>query len=558
MMAHGSRWAGVLALGGLVCCSCTVAQPQPIDAGDIDANLVSIPETGPLDAGPPDAGGRVCDPGLIACGDSCTRVAADSLNCGSCGNACPAGVTCAIGRCDCHAPRLSCDGACTDLTADPEHCGACDHACGPTEMCRASECIVMCTEAGHAVCVNTVSGAREQVCADLQTDPLNCGACNTRCAGGATCVAGICACPAGQMACGGHCVDTRTDVDNCGACLSGCGAGGACVAGVCTSCGAGLGLCGSPAHCFDLASSRLHCGVCTRTCAAGQDCVAGTCACPSYLEDCGTSGCVDTVRDSSHCGDCTTVCGAHRTCQDSACACAPGYAACGPDCIDLMVDPSNCNACGNTCAAGQSCRLGACLTLPTRYFEITPSATDAPWVDACAAADHATILASVDNASMLVPLPFAFRYWATDRPAGALIDVSSNGWIGMDGLASSAPSGTIPSATLPNAVIAAHWGDLLTTAGGVCVATVGTAPNRLWVAEWNATYHPAGAELLSFEIVLHESSGVIDVIFGTLTPPIAAHVTGVEDPMGINAIGGCAAGACTPASDSRYRFNPRP
>lgn len=50
---------------------------------------------------------------------------------------------------------------------------------------------------------------------------------------GQSCVAGACACPAGQTNCGGTCVDLQTNSANCGMCARACMAGTSCAMGAC-------------------------------------------------------------------------------------------------------------------------------------------------------------------------------------------------------------------------------------------------------------------------------------------------------------------------------------
>jgi hypothetical protein len=83
------------------------------------------------------------------------------------------------------------------------------------------------------------------VCTDTQSDPLNCGGCSIPCFGiceggpcgcvagscecttdedcyGTVCVGGVCICPTGESLCGQSCADLQTDPDNCGACTIEC------------------------------------------------------------------------------------------------------------------------------------------------------------------------------------------------------------------------------------------------------------------------------------------------------------------------------------------------
>jgi len=572
-------------------------------AGCTTSRLPAFEDTGgPVDAGftPVDVGTDapvVCMPGTINCGGTCTRVAGDPLNCGSCGNACPTGVGCAVGACTCNLPKIACEGVCLDPAVDPLNCGSCGNVCGPTEMCTDGVCLVMCT-APNQICRDA---AGTVVCADLQTDPVNCGHCNTRCAGGSVCAGGRCSCPAGTVACAGACVDTATDSNNCGVCGVSCGTGGICSGGFCTSCGTDRINCSGV--CVDVMADRFNCGSCGRACGTGESCSGGLCSCIAGRVDCG-AGCIDPLTDPANCGTCGTNCGPGGVCVAGACTCAVGLTLCSGSCVDTatdfancggcgmacppvtfgvcsgsvcgcpagmtqcgsacinpQTDASNCGGCGNVCPGTQVCLLGACsIAPPTRYVQSTPAAGTVPWIDACAAPGSLVVLPTADDQSSLQPLPFPFRYWATDLAVGAMVNICSNGWMSMDGVANSSLGGTVPNATTPNAVIAPHWGDNYTRTG-ICVATVGTAPNRQFVVEWNDTYYFGGTATggvhNTFEVVLSEGTGTIDIIYNTMTMA-RAQTMGLEDQTGANGINACpgGTGTCIPTAGQVVRFLP--
>jgi hypothetical protein len=89
---------------------------------------------------------------------------------------------------------------------------------------RRSDADAQCLQ-GQALCT---SG-----CADLQTDPNNCGGCGIGCPDARFCSLGVC-CDAAGTVCGGQCVDTFTDRANCGVCELACDLGSSCVLGLCT------------------------------------------------------------------------------------------------------------------------------------------------------------------------------------------------------------------------------------------------------------------------------------------------------------------------------------
>jgi hypothetical protein len=336
------------------------------DGGAPDANRIPADATLPRDAGTTADTGPSCEPGEILCDGACTRVAGDSRNCGSCGNICPSGVSCAVGRCDCMLPNIACDGVCLDPTDDPENCGACGVTCGSTEACVDGACVVAC-DPPSAICTNRdESGNPVEVCANLQTDPINCGGCNTRCAGGSSCIAGRCGCGPDQISCGGRCANILTDASNCGSCGITCGTGGVCVDGACTTCGAGRTSCSG--RCVDTMTDRFNCGSCGRPCGTGEACVGGLCECAGSLVDCGT-GCTDLQTDEANCGTCGVDCGRGGVCSSGTCVCSTGLTDCSGSCRDLARDPNNCGDCGTTCGMGEACDAGTCVIATT--FRVT-------------------------------------------------------------------------------------------------------------------------------------------------------------------------------------------
>jgi hypothetical protein len=129
-----------------------------------------------------------CPAGLSACNGACVHVATDPANCGTCGNACPAGNVCANGQCalSCPAGLTNCSGSCVNTASDNTSCGACGQACGAGKVCSAGSCQLTCG-GGEVDCNGS--------CANLQSDDAHCGACGTTCELGSTCIAGSCQTP---------------------------------------------------------------------------------------------------------------------------------------------------------------------------------------------------------------------------------------------------------------------------------------------------------------------------------------------------------------------------
>ncbi len=312
----------------------------------------------------------VCPSPQVACGGLCTITATDRFNCGMCGRACPAGQVCSAGACslDCATGLTTCMGSstgdagtsrfCADTHVDRSNCGSCGHACSAGQNCVSSACVTMCP-AAQTLC----SG----LCIDVMTNPAHCGACGAACPGGQVCAGGTCgmACPTGSVYCTDRCVNVQNDRTNCGACGNACAAGSVCAAGACVIvCPTGTTDCGGV--CVDTATDATHCGSCSTACPSGQVCSAGACAatCAPGTTSCG-GNCVDLTNDRTHCGACATACAADQFCVGGACgaSCLPGQTACGGHCVDLTSDPANCGYCGGTCGDGYACSASYCRPL---------------------------------------------------------------------------------------------------------------------------------------------------------------------------------------------------
>jgi hypothetical protein len=201
-------------------------------------------------------------------------------------------------------------------------------------------------------------------CADVQTDPHNCGACGRDCTvlpgvqpNAVHCTAGQCdlrgACLPGRADCSGGYIDgcesDLSQANHCGNCTAICGG----VTPLCTrtsgglytcsgSCGGGLTECGL--SCVDLENDPQHCGSCSNACAAsgGQTptCVLGSCGpCASGTHNCNGVCVASNSLDS---------CGARCT----PCPAAPAN---GTEICDSI------NGCDFVCDFGFTKSLGSCF-----------------------------------------------------------------------------------------------------------------------------------------------------------------------------------------------------
>ena len=245
--------------------------------------------------------------------------------------------------------------------------------------------------------------------------------------------------------------------------------------------------------------------------------------------------------------------------------CTSPMVMCGGGCVDTQNDAANCGACGRACTSGQSCRAGVCSTISTgtNYTLTTPPST-VSFVDVCAMTGAAHVLASADDSQVLTPLAFSFPFWGAALPVGQMVNITTNGYISLDGMAGVLTSGTIPATSTPNGVIAAFWRDLVTQTAGVCHITTGTAPNRRFLVEWSGTrlYGGATTATITTEIALNEADGTIDILTQSNTFATGTTATvGVENIAGTRAVGGCTPSTtttCAAPTGNRLRFTPSP
>ncbi len=138
------------------------------------------------------------------------------------------------------------------------------------------------------------------------------------------------------------------------------------------------------------------------------------------------------------------------------------------------------------------------------------STSPASWVDACGASGRTVLIPAADEAAATATLPFTFSYWGVPYNT---VQVTTNGVLQFATTVPTWVNTTLPSPAVPNAVFP-FWDDLMTRTG-VCVATVGAAPDRRTVFQWDdATFWPDDATAhLTFEVILGERDQTVDVLY---------------------------------------------
>lgn len=161
-----------------------------------------------------------------------------------------------------HYQSLASSGEATGLPLDASVVGFASADCSTSTprfapSARADDTTVQRFTPGPACPSGTVccdwdpESHRCYTCADLNSDPANCGHCGNQCSTSQKCLKGACTgCPDGLAACGNECVDLSNDPQNCQTCGNACPAWphstSTCVGGQCGFvCDAGFTPCGN-------------------------------------------------------------------------------------------------------------------------------------------------------------------------------------------------------------------------------------------------------------------------------------------------------------------------
>ncbi len=123
-----------------------------------------------------------------------------------------------------------------------------------------------------------------------------------------------------------------------------------------------------------------------------------------------------------------------------------------------------------------------------------------------------------DDAFEAVTMPFTFSF--ADVPY-ASINVGTNGFMNF-GTGSTAFSNNLSATTAPFNVVAPFWDDMFFHTGesNVTTATLGTAPNRVFVIQYNnaGRYPASSAWRLNFQTRFYETTNIIEFTYGGTTP----------------------------------------
>ena len=117
-----------------------------------------------------------------------------------------------------------------------------------------------------------------------------------------------------------------------------------------------------------------------------------------------------------------------------------------------------------------------------------------------------------DEATANVSLPFSVTIEGTSYSS---LTISTNGWIEFGGNTSGSTdfnNGCLPVSNHTNPFLAAYWDDLNPFGTIIRYGTVGTAPNRTFIADFEEDlFNGEGSDDVRFQVQIHERSNLISV-----------------------------------------------
>ncbi len=138
-----------------------------------------------------------------------------------------------------------------------------------------------------------------------------------------------------------------------------------------------------------------------------------------------------------------------------------------------------------------------------------------------------------DDCGEVVPLDFPFNFYGDTHTD---IGVSSNGYLTFGEDLEDFTNDRIPHTNDPNDLIAPYWEDWIPSEGGtVHYQTLGTAPNRSFIAQWTKVKHYDGDGKSTFQAILFEDTNCIEFRYRSpLTK--GSPIIGIENQDGTKGI----------------------
>lgn len=138
-----------------------------------------------------------------------------------------------------------------------------------------------------------------------------------------------------------------------------------------------------------------------------------------------------------------------------------------------------------------------------------------------------------DDNGVVLPLGFTFDFFGS---AKATVGVASNGYLTFGATLGDFTNDPIPTAATPNDIICPMWDDFSPNEGGsVHAMTMGVAPNRTFIAQWNNVPQFGQGDSNTFQAILFEIDDSIEFRYGTFSGNVTPTV-GVENATGTDGL----------------------
>lgn len=288
-----------------------------------------------------------------------------------------------------------------------------------------------------------------------------------------------------------------------------------------------------------------------------------------YCGDCNDLRCVAANDDPAGAPSGCQIAGATRKARVSWCS-EPGarylirvdgfFGATGDFRLQLSADATSCVATEiclprGACCSGLSCQITtapACATLGGAYagdnttcgglvyppmFENCPSAFE----DISATGSLAAFASAGDDRAEEVPIGFSFLFY---EEMFTTVWLSSNGLLvfppSIESDADDFTNDLIPSPAIPNRIIAVLWDDMTTLDpnSDIYYETVGVAPDRRFIAQWDGVNQFNVLAPMRFQAVLSEADGAIELRYLIVDAPGSDGdwTIGIEDGAGVRGV----------------------
>ncbi|NDC42444.1 MAG: hypothetical protein EBZ77_13000 [Chitinophagia bacterium] len=133
---------------------------------------------------------------------------------------------------------------------------------------------------------------------------------------------------------------------------------------------------------------------------------------------------------------------------------------------------------------------------------------------------------SGDDAQTLVTLPFSFNYFGTNYSS---VRICTNGFINFGASSTLYTPVALPSTSAAQGMVALFWHDLTATAGQIKYTTIGSSPNRKFVVNFNAVADLSGAGTNTGQVILYETSNMIDIFVANSNAGGATNLCGIQN-----------------------------